>query len=61
MISIFEWNLEKNMHESEGRVLFEVFEKLTSVYFFPKLHKKLCYYIEDITRWREDMGLIFEW
>ena len=31
-------------HESEGRVLFEVFEKLTSECFF-KLHEKPCYYL----------------
>ncbi len=32
------------LHESEGRVQFEVFEKLTSVCFF-KLHEKLYYYL----------------
>jgi hypothetical protein len=49
-------NLEKNMHEwvfqrlsklheSEGRVLFEVFEKLTSVCLFFKFHAKPNYYL----------------
>ena len=32
------------LHESEGRVQFDVFEKLTSVCFF-KLHEKPYYYL----------------
>ncbi len=32
------------LHESEGRVQFDVFEKLTSVFFF-KLHEKPYYYL----------------
>ena len=51
----FECNLEKNtyewvfprlskLHESEERVLLEVYEKLTSA-CFSKLHEKPCYYL----------------
>ena len=52
----FECNLEKNarvsffkrlskLHKSEGWVQFEVFEKLTSVRVFFKLHEKPYYYL----------------
>ena len=38
-------------HESERRVLFEIFEKLTSVFFFfLELHEKPCYYLLIIYR-----------
>ena len=30
-------------HDFEGRVLFEIFEKLVSAYFL-KLHEKSCYH-----------------
>jgi hypothetical protein len=33
------------MHEFEGRVQFEVFEKLTGSLCFSKLHEKLYYYL----------------
>ena len=28
---------------------------------YEKLFRAYYYYIEDITRWREDMNFIFEW
>ena len=40
------------LHESEGQVQFEVFEKLTSVCFF-KLHKKPYYYLYKTEQVRE--------
>ena len=39
-----------------------VFTEKTINYFHQaRFHIPFCYYIEDITRWREDMNFIFEW
>ncbi len=46
------------LHESDGRVQFEVFEKLTSVCFF-KLHEKPYYYLLIIYMKKFSVNYIF--
>jgi hypothetical protein len=42
--NMHEWNFQTSFFESEGRVQFEVFEKLT----FFKLHEKPYYYMKKL-------------
>jgi hypothetical protein len=47
--NMYEWVFQRlsELPECEGRVQFEVFEKLTSVCYF-KLHNKPYYYLQII-------------